>query len=510
MPQYSAELQTARLGCDWQNLDPANWSEFRPVCHRALDEMIDHFVTVRNRPVWQQVPREAEQHFRQPMPLEPRDLNSVLDDFGRFIRPYGNGNDHPLFMGWVHGAGTPVGMIAETLAAGLNVNCGGRHHIGIEVERQIAAWSAQMLGFPPDASGVFVTGTSTANLVALLAARTAALGDSARDLGLRHADAQLTAYASSEAHDCIARAAEIAGIGSRHLRLIPVDARRAVRIDLLAEAIAADRAQGLRPFMVVGTAGTVNTGAIDNLDALASLCAAQGLWFHVDGAFGALCALAPSLKPLVDGIERADSVAFDFHKWAHVPYDAGFVLLRDPQIHRRTFVNPAAYLSRAASGLAAGEVWPCDLGPDLSRGFRALKTWFTFQVFGADKIGACIAQTCRLARYLEARLAGMDLFEVYAPVTLNIVCFGLRTPNADRHNQAIVIDLHDRGVAAPSVTITDGRTLIRTAIVNHRTTEADIDAFIEALRVSALRVMAHDRVARRPFAQSGRSARSAD
>jgi aromatic-L-amino-acid decarboxylase len=474
-----------------EDLDPDDWNEFRRAGHRALDEMIDHLATVRDRPVWRQAPREVSLRFRQPLPQAPECLDAVLDEFGTFIKPYGNGNDHPLFMGWVHGAGTPVGMIAEMLAAGLNANCGGRNHIGIEVERQIAAWAAQMFDFPDQASGIFVTGTSAANLVAFLVARTAALGDDVRNHGLRDAGMQLTAYASAQAHGCIVKSADIAGIGSRYLRLIPVDARGAMRVDLLATAIAVDRTQGLRPFLVVGTAGTVDTGAIDDLDGLASLCRAERLWFHVDGAFGALCALAPTLRPLIAGIERADSIAFDFHKWAHVPYDAGFVLLRDPEIHRRTFSDPAAYLNRAPSGLAAGEVWPCDLGPDLSRGFRALKTWFTFRVFGADKIGACIAQTCRVARYLAARLAATSLFEVCAPVTLNIVCFGLRISDDGALNQAIVLDLQDRGVAAPSTTIINGRTVIRAAIVNHRTTEADMDVFIESLQVSALRVLGY-------------------
>jgi len=240
---------------------------------------------------------------------------------------------------------------------------------------------------------------------------------------------------------------------------------------------------------VAATAGTVNTGAFDDLAATADLCHAERLWFHIDGSFGALVALAPGLRHLVAGIERADSIAFDFHKWAHVPYDAGFLLVRDPVRHRRTFSNPAAYLHRAPSGLAAGEVWPCDLGPDLSRGFRALKTWFTFRVHGADKIGACIEQTCRLASYLEMRLIEQsNLFEIAAPVTLNIVCFGLRGSSDGEVNKEIVLDLQERGVAAPSTTIIDGRTVIRAAIVNHRTSEDDIDTLMTALRESALRV----------------------
>ena len=450
--------------------------------------MIDFLQTVRDRPVWQPAPAEVTRQFRTPLPAAPQDLDAVLADFTTLIRPYATGNLHPLFMGWVHGAGTPVGMIAEMLAAGLNANCGGRNHIALDVERQIAAWSAELFGFPADASGVFVTGTSAANHLAVLIARNACLGDDVRRDGLRWAGGQLVAYTSAEAHGCIKQAMEMAGIGSRFLRLIPVDAAGAMRIDRLTAAIAADRAEGLRPFLIAGTAGTVNTGAFDDLDALAELARREQIWFHVDGAFGALVALSPALRPLIRGIARADSIAFDFHKWAHVPYDAGFLLVRDAERHRRTFSNPAAYLDRAPSGLAAGDVWPCDLGADLSRGFRALKTWFTLRVHGADKIGACIAHTCALAKRLEQRLIEhAGLFEMAAPVALNIVCFSLRSATDGALNKAIVIDLQERGIAAPSTTTIGGRTVIRAAIVNHRTTEDDIDALMVALRDAALR-----------------------
>jgi aromatic-L-amino-acid/L-tryptophan decarboxylase len=454
--------------------------------------MIDYLATVRDRKVWQQAPPEVLTQFHRELPRAPQTLEQTLDDFDTLIKPYATGNPHPLFMGWVHGAGTPVGMVAEMLAAGLNANCGGRNHIGIDVERQIAAWAAQMFGFPADASGLFVTGTSAANLLAVLIARQAALGDLVRRRGLHESDVQLTAYASADAHGCVVQAVEVAGIGSDYLRLIPVDADHRIRVDELAAAIRDDRARGLRPCLVVGTAGTVNTGAIDDLPTLADLCQRERLWFHVDGAFGALCVLAPALRPLVAGIERADSIAFDFHKWAHVPYDAGFILVRDPDIHRRTFANPAAYLSRAPSGLAAGEIWPCDLGPDLSRGFRALKTWFTFCVFGTDQIGACITHTCEVAQHLAKSLAKTDLFEICAPVALNIVCFSVKDRADGETNKAIVRELHDSGLAAPSTTTIGGKAVIRAAIVNHRTTEADIDRFIAALQsVAARRLDGH-------------------
>ena len=273
-------------------------------------------------------------------------------------------------------------------------------------------------------------------------------------------------------------------MGSDNLRLVPCNPAGDMKIERLATMISEDRSRGRTPFLVVGTAGSVDTGAIDNLAQLADLAASEHLWFHVDGAFGALAALAPTLRPLVAGIERADSIAFDFHKWLHVPYDAGFLLVRDGDAHRRTFTSNNAYLSRAASGLAAGDVWPCDLGPDLSRGFRALKTWFTLQTFGAKRLGDSIAETCDLAKYLESRLLESKHFRLCAPVTLNVVCFSLVGDNADAANRKIVEDLHRSGRAAPSITMLDGSAVIRTAIVNHRTSRADIDAFLIDLEES--------------------------
>ena len=470
------------------DLDPRDWEAFRAASRLALDRMIDHLATVRARKVWQQAPPDVRAHFETGMPQPPRDIGDVLGDVFADIEPYAGGNTHPLFMGWVQGAGTPDGMVAEMIAAALDVNCGGRNHIGLDVERQITRWMAAAFGFPDDASGLFVTGTSSANLLGLLVARTQALGADIRKTGLSAAGRQLVAYTSTQAHGCVVQAMEMAGIGSHHLRLVPVGADYAMRVDLLPAMIDADRRKGLLPFLLIGSAGTVNTGAIDDLSAIADVAASQRLWFHVDGAFGALAALSPRLAPLVKGMERADSIAFDFHKWAHVPYDAGFLLVRDPLVHKATFANPVAYLQRAPRGLAAGETWPCDLGPDLSRGFRALKTWFTFQVHGAAKIAACIEHTCRLATYLETRLARSHDFVSSAPVILNIVCFGVKDSQDGGLNREIVMDLHEHGDAAPSLTLLDGKPVIRAAILNHRTRTADIDHFIEALEASLARV----------------------
>ena len=470
---------------DRRNLDPDDWEAFRARAHAALDGAIDHIRDLRLEPVWREAPPEALARLKRPLPREGRDLAQTLDDFERFIKPYVIGNAHPMFMGWAQGAGTPVGMVAEMLAAGLNANCGGRNHIAIEVERQIARWMAEAFGFPPDASGIFVTGASMANFLSLVVAREHAAG--ARNVrlnGLCATDQILVAYASREAHHCVRRAMELSGLGARHLRLIPSSKRRAIRIKDLAHAIAADRAAGLRPFLVVGTAGTVDTGAIDNLDALADIAHEEDMWLHVDGAFGALAALSPKLKPLLKGLERADSIAFDFHKWLHAPYDAGFFLVRDPHVHERAFKADAAYLSRAPRGLAAGETWPCDLGADLSRGFRALKTWFTIETFGTDLLGRRIERCCELARRLEGKIAASRNFFMRAPVALNIVCFGVTEDPDGGLARELVMELHESGEAAPSLTILDGVPAIRAAIMNHRTTAQDIDRFMALLEAT--------------------------
>jgi len=220
----------------------------------------------------------------------------------------------------------------------------------------------------------------------------------------------------------------------------------------------------------------------DDLGTLAGICRDRGMWFHIDGAFGALGALSPQIRPLLAGIEQADSIAFDFHKWGQVPYDAGCLLVRDEQTALRTFATEAAYLRRDERGLAAGRPWPCDLGPDLSRGFRALKVWYTFKALGADRIARAIEHTCAVARRLAARIDAEPELERVAPVPLNIVCFRYRfAAHPDRENAALVADLHESGVAAPSTTTIGGCLAIRCAIVNHRTRAADVDALIDAV-----------------------------
>jgi aromatic-L-amino-acid decarboxylase len=466
------------LGADI-TLDPSDWKSFRLQAHHMLDDMVNYIENIRERPVWQPIPDAVRAQFRDGVPTQPTDLAAAHDEFMRDILPFAAGNVHPGFMGWVHGGGTPVGMLAEMLAAGLNANLGGRDHTPIEVERQVVGWVRELFGFPEEATGIFVTGTSMANLIAVVIARDVELGFPVRQQGVAVSSKRLTAYGSTAVHNCISKAMDISGIGSDALRMIDTDSRHRIDIEALEQAIHHDRRNGFTPFMVAGSAGTVDTGAIDDLTSLANLCQRENLWFHVDGAYGALAILAPDLAPRLKGIERADSLAFDFHKWGQVPYDAGFILVRNGQLHQKSFDSSTPYLKREVRGLAAGAPWPCDFGPDLSRGFHALKAWFTLKVHGTEALGAVISGTCELARYLEDRIAQTPELELLAPVELNIVCFRFRTRDSDRINAQIVVDLQECGSVAPSTTTINGQLAIRAAIVNHRTSRREIDTLLE-------------------------------
>ena len=462
-------------------LDPEDWSGLRALGHSMLDDMFDRLEGLRETPVWQRMPDALRSELQAALPREGMAPEAVYRDFQRLVAPYSTGNTHPRFMGWVHGGGTAIGMLAELLAGGLNANLGGRDHAPIEIERQVVRWAAEMVGMPASSSGLLVTGSSMANMIAVLVARRHAAGASVRSEGV--GGLGLVGYAGETAHGCVPRAFDMAGLGTGSLRQVPCGRDHRLDLRALEERVRRDRAAGLHPFMVVGTAGAVDTGAVDDLSAIAAFCRAEELWFHVDGAFGALACLSPRLRGLLAGIGEADSLAFDFHKWAQAPYDAGCVLVRDFTLQAQTFAQSLAYLARTDRGVAGNAPWPADLGPDLSRGFRALKVWMTLKTYGAARLGAMVENCCDVAQHLAARIKGEPALELLAPVTLNIVCFRLLQEGADPDalNATLVEDLHEAGIAVPSTTIIDGRRAVRAAIVNHRTTKADVDAMIDGL-----------------------------
>lgn len=480
-----AETKTAQPE---ETLDPEDWDALRALGHRMVDDMLTYLETVRERPVWQPIPEDIKAQFRRPLPLDPEGAEAAYEEFVTHILPHPMGNIHPRFWGWVVGTGTPLGMLAEMLAAGMNPNMGGGHHVPNYVEAQVIDWCKAMLDYPPQASGLLVSGGSMANLVGLTVARNTQAEFDLRQEGLGAAPQPMTLYASTETHSSVQKAVELLGLGSRALRKIPVNHAFEIDRAALEAAIAQDRTAGHYPFCVVGNAGTVNTGAFDDLHVLADICEREGLWFHVDGAFGALATLSPALKHLVAGMERADSVAFDLHKWLYMPMEIGCTLVRREEDHRRAFSLTPDYLTHAGErGLAAGSLWFSDYGPQLTRGFRALKAWMSFKAHGIQKYGRLIQQNVDQAQYLADLVDAAPELERLAPAPLNIVCFRYRPSGLDEGqrldelNQELIVRLHESGIAVPSPTTLNGRVALRVAISNHRSQREDFDILLDAV-----------------------------
>jgi glutamate/tyrosine decarboxylase-like PLP-dependent enzyme len=423
------------------------------------------------------------------LPLEPQGADQAYRDFVEHVLYHPMGNIHPRFWGWVIGTGTPFGVLAEMLAATMNPNVGGGDQVPSYVEAQVLDWCKEMLGYPMGASGLLVSGGSMANLVGLTVARNTKAGFDLRREGLQAISRRLTLYGSREMHSSIQKAVELLGLGSESLRMISVNADFEIDLTALEKAIAEDKAAGHQPFCVIGNAGTVNTGAIDDLNALADICLREGLWFHVDGAFGALAALVPELRPRLVGMERADSLAFDLHKWMYLPYEIGCALVRSEEAHRLSFSLTPDYLAHAERGLAGGSTWYSDYGIQLSRSFRALKAWLSIKEHGIRKYGRLIQQNVDQASYLAGLLDAAPELERLAPAPLNIVCFRFKDARLDESalndlNREILTQLHESGVAVPSYTLLDGRYAIRVAISNHRSRREDFEILVrEVVRI---------------------------
>ncbi|HEU0013566.1 MAG TPA: pyridoxal-dependent decarboxylase [Longimicrobium sp.] len=466
-----------------ETLDPESWDDFRALARRMVDETVDHLSTLRDGPPWRPLPEEARAWFAGPPPREGIGAEAAYEEFAAHVRPYPNGNLHPRFWGWVQGTGTPLAMMAEMLASALNPHLAGFDQAPARVEHQVLGWLAELMGIP-GASGILVSGGTVANLLGIAAARQAKAGWDVREEGMGGDRPRLAIYASTETHGWAGRAVEVLGLGRRSLRPVPVDADYRVDVDQVRRAVHRDREAGMRPICVIGTAGTVNTGATDDLAALADLCAEEGLWFHVDGAFGALARLSERLRPIVAGMERADSLAFDLHKWGYLPFECACALVRDPAVHRGTFSLRASYLDATSRGPIAGGLPFADRGLELTRGFKALKVWMSLKAHGVDKLARLIEQNVEQARYLAARVDAHPELERVAPVPLNVVCFryvgsDLPAEALDAVNQEVLVRLQEQGVAIPSGAVLGGRYAIRAAVVNHRSRREDFDALVE-------------------------------
>lgn len=467
--------------------------EIRRLGYLAADAVAEHREKLTSRPVFGKIGRDASL-FGEPLPQEGRPFEEVLSFVRQHVMPFPFGNSHPRFFGFINATADPVGITADYLAASMNPNCWGGDHAAVHVENEVMRWIAQIVGYPAAAEGILVSGGSMANFTALAAARRAMTPGNVREDGLAgDGRPHLAVYASDQVHHCVDKAVDLLGIGTRNLRKIPTNESFRIRLDLLEDAIARDRRAGFLPAIVVGNAGTVNTGAIDPLEELAELCRRESLWFHADGAYGAMARLSPALAPLFTGLERADSIAADPHKWLYVPYEAGAALVREPGRLAATFRKFPEYLATDPESPFPGPVWFAERGVELSRGFKALKVWMGLMTHGACAYAKSIENDVALARFLADGVDQRPEFERMADQELSIVNFRYRPSGAslsddevDRLNRAIVNRLVGDGSFLLAPTILKGRTAMRACIVNFRTTEEDLTFLLdEASRVGS-------------------------
>ena len=463
---------------------PEEWQELRSLGHRILDDLFDDLASLREQPAWRPLPGASAEALTSPLPLEGRPAAEVYGTLVEHLVPYTIGNRHPRAWGWVRGTGTPLAVLADMLASGLNAHLAGGRQAPAVVEATCLRWLAELMGMPPETSGILTGGGTMANLLGLAVGRHAKAGFDIRQLGLQASQPRLLVYGSAETHSWAEKAVELMGLGPDNYRLIPVNAAFEIDVHQLEAQIERDRAAGHRPGVVIANCGTVNTGAIDDLPRLAEICRRHGLWFHVDGAFGALLRLSKQHAELVRGIEQADSLAFDLHKWIYLPFEIGCVLVRDPQLHTAAFATQASYLEEMPGGIMAGGLPFADRGIELTRSFRALKLWMSLETYGVRTYGDLIARNVQQAAHLETLIQQSPNLELLAPRASNIVCFrycrpGLSEEETNTMNRGLLIELQESGGYIVSSTTLAGRYALRVAITNHRSRIDDFTALAE-------------------------------
>ncbi|ESY52397.1 MULTISPECIES: aspartate aminotransferase family protein [unclassified Mesorhizobium] len=465
-----------------ETLDPSDWADVQSLSHRIVDDAVAYLRDVRQRPVWQEMPGDVRDFFTASLPQSPTPLADIYGDVVDKVMPYPMGNIHPRFWSWYMGSSNFTGAIGDFLAAIQGSNLGGGNHAAALMDGQVVDWCKQMTGMPASASGTLVSGGSMANIIGLTVARNTKAGIDVREHGVAAIEKPLRFYGSDQVHSCHRKGMEALGLGNKALRRIASDAGLRIDIEALRAAISEDRAAGFKPACIIGNAGTVNTGAIDDLQALAKLTHEEDLWFHVDGCIGALIAIAPENAHRVAGIEWADSIALDPHKWLHAPFEAGCALVRDASAHRKTFAVTPEYLESTPRGLASGQ-WLHDYGLQTTRGFKALKVWMALREHGVEKFGRLIDQNIAQGQYLSGLIAAESALELTAPTSINIVCFRYRADGLDGErakalNTEIMLRLQEDGTAAISDTTVQGRHCLRVAINNHRTRREDLDLLV--------------------------------
>jgi aromatic-L-amino-acid/L-tryptophan decarboxylase len=481
------------------DLDP---EEFRRLAHQAVELVVAHLDGMRKRPVYRPMtPTERERLMTGTLPDESESPETIMRRLEACVLPHPMGNGHPRFFGWVNSPPAPLGVIADLLAAALNPSCAGGDHAAIYVEHAAMRWLMELVGFPTSGSmGLLASGASAASLVAIAAARHRAAarhGWNVRDDGLQGVRPRLRLYVSEEGHSCLRKAAEILGLGSASVRTLPVDDAFRMHVGALEAAVRADREGGHLPFCVAASAGTVGTGAIDPLADIADVCEREGLWLHVDGAYGAIGVVDPALAPRYAGLDRADSLVLDPHKWLSVPVECGAVFVRDGRLLRDTFSLVPPYLRTEEGKGFGGAPWLSEYGFQQTRGFRALKLWMVLQHLGRRGIARQVTRHVALARRLAAAVDAAPELERLAPVELSIVCFryvpaSQRGDDAalDALNKRVMEHLQTDGEVFVTNTTVRGRFALRACVLHYATVEADIDALVAAVRRAGARLHA--------------------
>ena len=470
---------------DEKTLDPENWEGMKTLAHTMVDDMFAYLKNISDEPTWRKIPDDVKKHFQENLPEKSKPIEDIYADFKQNILPYKKGSVHPRFWAYVEGTGTPFAMMADMLASGFNSNVTIGECAAMHVDKQVIEWSKQMMNFPKSGSGILLSGGSMANITGIVIARNAYGEKLVRDKGLQSLEKPLTLYISTETHSCVIKAAEVAGIGTQGIRKVRVGSDFRMDTEHLKQLIAEDKKNGYAPFCVVGNAGTVNTGAIDPLQDILEICRTENLWFHIDGAFGALAKLTPEYAEVLKPIESADSVAFDYHKWMYMPYEVGCLLVRNRDDHRNSFAYEPSYLLSHERGLAAGPDLVSNFGLELSRGFKALKVWMSLKEHGIEKFAQLIRQNIAQAFYLESLIKKEKNLEVLTPVVLNLVCFRynphqqLSQEALNTINKEILMRLHEEGVATPSYTFLNGNYVIRVANTNHRSKKSDFESLVK-------------------------------
>jgi aromatic-L-amino-acid decarboxylase len=469
-------------------------SEFRRLGYQAVDMAAKYFAKLPEGPVYQRMHgSERQALFDMPLPTASLAPGEILQFIEEQILPHPMGNGHPRFFGWVNSPPAMLAVITEILAAAMNPSCAGGDHAAIYLEHCVIRWLLEIVGFPNEGSaGLLVSGGSAASLTALAAARHKALGElgiDARKQGVFGVYPRLRLYASTEVHSCIQKSVELLGLGSDCIRRIEVDQDFRISLNGLRQAIQEDRQQGWHPFCIVASAGSVQTGAIDPLEELATVAEELNVWMHVDGAYGAAAMFDPESRALLEGIQRADSIALDPHKWLSVPVECGCVLVRDGALLREAFSLVPPYV-RTEPGKGIGNLpWFSEYGMQQTRGFRALKLWVTLANSGAMGLGKQIARQIGLARYLAQRIESSPGLELQSRGPLSIVCFRYVPAEIagdedaiDSLNKKIMEHMQAAGKAFVTSATLDGRFALRACILHYDTVEADIDAMLQTVK----------------------------